>query len=84
MTDNNDERPEGDKCGDDDCFVCRPRTDVELEGEGTLELKGTGKISAVVSLAGFGHLGNLEGTGKISAVAAVAGYGKLSDGGSSD
>ena len=56
MTDNNDERPEADKCGDDDCVVCHPRTDVELEAFGELKLEGQGKVSAVVSLSGFGHL----------------------------
>ena len=60
MTDNNDERHDADKCKDRDCFLCLPRTDVELEAFGELKLEGQGKISAVVSLAGFGHLGDAD------------------------
>ena len=44
MTDNNDDRPEVDKCADGDCFLCFPRTDVELEAFGELKLAGHGTL----------------------------------------
>ena len=65
MTDNNDDRPEVDKCGDRDCFVCYPpveddRRRVAIAGFGELKLEGTGKVSVDASLESRGNIAESE------------------------
>ena len=52
MTNQTDERPEVDKCADGDCFLCHPRTDVELEAFGELKIAGHGTLSREAALQG--------------------------------
>ena len=52
MTSNqNDERPDADKCGDRDCFVCYPPVEDEEHGQ-DVELEAP----ALIKIAGHGTL----------------------------
>ena len=57
--DDHETRPAADLCDDPNCGLCHPRAEgraVALSANATIELQGTGKVAAAVSLAGIGHL----------------------------